>query len=352
MFNIGWCMYMEKRMIYLDILKIIAIIAVVINHSYLFLSSNDLFSYSFKTFLFLAVKFAVPLFLMVSGALLLNKKDTFKDIFGKRIFRVLIPLIVITLIWSLYYKSNLMRIPIYLIGFNEDKIPYWAWYIYVIIAIYLILPFLQKMVKNFEDKDYKMFGLLFLIIPSFISFGCIILQKFFSKILFVTSYITGVIFSKYIALVVIGYYLSKKEITKKIKNVAIFSLIISLLIALVLEILNYIIYDNTSFLLDDCLLPTSIIPAIYIFIIVKYYFDNGVKKEKVKNVIIYMSSLVFGIYLCHAFFINIFYNFEFVKAIFKFNNFIGFIVLDWFVFFISGFIIALLRKIPIINKFL
>ena len=345
-------MDMGKRKIYLDILKIMAIIAVVINHSYLFLSSNDLFSYSFKTFLFLIVKFAVPLFLMVSGALLLNKKDTFKDVFAKRIFRVLIPLIVITLIWSLYYKSNLMRIPIYLIECDADKIPYWAWYIYIIIAIYLVLPFLQKMVKNFKDNDYKMFILLFLIIPSFISFVCIILESFFSKTLFVTSYITGVIFSEYIALVVIGYYLSKKEITRKVKNIAIFSLIFSLFIALFLEILNYTMYNNTSFLLDNCLLPTAIIPAISIFIIVKYYFVNGVKKEKFKSVIIYMSNLVFGIYLCHAFFINIFYNLEFIKTIFEFNNFIGFIVLDFIVLLISGLIIVLLRKIPFINNFL
>ena len=198
----------------------------------------------------------------------------------------------------------------------------------------------------------KMFILLFLIIPSFISFVCIILESFFSKTLFVTSYITGVIFSEYIALVVIGYYLSKKEITKKVKNIAIFSLIFSLFIALFLEILNYTMYNNTSFLLDNCLLPTAIIPAISIFIIVKYYFVNGVKKEKFKSVIIYMSNLVFGIYLCHAFFINIFYNLEFIKTIFEFNNFIGFIVLDFIVLLISGLIIVLLRKIPFINNFL
>ena len=344
---------MKKRTIYLDVLKIVAIIGVVLNHSYWYLSINDLISYSFRTFILLLVKFAVPVFLMVSGALLLNKKDTFKNIFCKRIVRVVIPLIIITLIWSLYYKSNLMRMPIYLIECDVNNgVPYWGWYIYVMIALYLVLPFLQKMVKNFKDKDYQMFILLFLIIPSFVSFGSLILQNFFSKNLFVTDYIMGAVFSQYIALFITGYYLSKKNITKNDKNIAIFSLIVSLLIALILEIINYTVYNNDLLLLDKCLLPTAVIPAISLFVIIKYYFVNGVKKEKVKNSIIYLSNLVFGIYLCHVFFIHIVYNFEFIKVIFEFNSFIGLIVLDSIAIFLSGLVISILRKIPVINKLL
>ena len=341
-----------KRTIYLDILKIIAIVGVVLNHSYWYLSSNNLLSYSVKTFILLAVKFAVPVFLMVSGALLLHKKDSFKNIFCKRILRVLVPLIVITIIWSIFDKKNLMRLPIYLVELDVNNgAPYWGWYIYVLIAIYLVLPFLQKMVKDFKDNDYKMFIILFLFAPSFISFGCKILDVFFSKSIYVTSYITGTIFSEYIALFVAGYYLSKQNITKKGKNVAIITLILSLTVALILEIINYKIY-HSALLLDNCLLPTAIIPAISIFIIIKYYFDDKIKKKSTKKSTIYMSNLVFGIYLFHVFFVQIIYNFNFMKEIFSFNSFIGLLILDLLVFLSSGITALILRKIPIVNKFL
>ena len=341
-----------KRTIYLDILKIIAIIGVVLNHSYWYLASNNLVNYSFKVFILLAVKFAVPIFLMVSGALLLHKKDSFKNVFCKRILRVLVPLIVITVIWSIFDKKNLMRLPIYFAELDVNNgAPYWGWYIYVLIAIYLVLPFLFLFVKNFKDNDYKMFIILFLIIPAFITFGCKILDVFFSKSIYVTSYVTGTIFSEYIALFVTGYYLSKQNITKKGKNVAIIALILSLATALILEIINYTVYNNTI-LLDNCLLPTAIIPAISLFVIIKYYFNDGVKKESAKKSIIYMSNLVFGIYLFHVFFVHIIYNFDFMKAIFSFNSFIGLLILDLLVFLFSGITVTLLRKIPIVNKFL
>lgn len=343
---------MSKRCVYFDVLKILAIIAVIINHSYWFLASNDIILSSLKTFILMSTKFAVPLFIMVSGALLLNKEHSYKEIFSKRIFRVFIPLVVISFLWAIYNGFNLSKVAVYVIRGDMYKFsPYWAWYIYIIIALYLVLPFIKKMINNFSDKDFKVFICLFLMIPSILSFGTIILGTFFHKNLYLSSYITGSCFSQYVGLFVTGYYLANKKITKKEKNLAIISLCLSLLIATIIEMLNNILY-GTTFILDNCLLVTAVIPALALFIISKYYLSKGFKNDRMNKFITDLSNCVFGIYLFHVFVISILIETSIFKSLLNWNSYVGVLTIDISTLLIVTVIVYFVRKIPIVNKFL
>ena len=97
---------MKKRMIYLDVLNILAILAVIMLHH-----NGIVHTYSntraWKTSLIVETIFywAVPIFLMITGATLMNYREKYdtKTFFKKRIFKVVIPFIfwaVIMLLWK------------------------------------------------------------------------------------------------------------------------------------------------------------------------------------------------------------------------------------------------------------
>ena len=94
---------MKKRTRYywIDIIKIIACFMVVVNHTggfiFTFLDNNSFFKYNlFYSICFAVSKIGVPLFIMVSGYLLLGKDYSYKDVLVK-IKRVVVPLVVISL---------------------------------------------------------------------------------------------------------------------------------------------------------------------------------------------------------------------------------------------------------------
>ena len=74
-----------KRTVYLDFIRILAIYMVLFNHTrtsgfVLFTVRRGSFFYPFYLFNAILIKSAVPLFFMVSGALLLGKEESYSQI--------------------------------------------------------------------------------------------------------------------------------------------------------------------------------------------------------------------------------------------------------------------------------
>lgn len=82
------------RKVYIDFLKIIAIYMVLFNHTetkgfVLFTIARTSKLYPLYLFNAIFIKIAVPLFLMTSGALLLGKSESYRDLMNKRFFKYL-----------------------------------------------------------------------------------------------------------------------------------------------------------------------------------------------------------------------------------------------------------------------
>lgn len=78
---------MEKKL-HLEFLRIIAIMLVIFNHTgekgfLLYTIARDSVLYEFYLFSSIACKVAVPLFWMISGALLINKEESISVIYKK-----------------------------------------------------------------------------------------------------------------------------------------------------------------------------------------------------------------------------------------------------------------------------
>lgn len=119
----------DKRILYLDILKVIAVAGVIFNHMYWFIPASNDFYITVRFLLFSIVKPAVPIFIMVTGALMLGRKSSYKEIFTKRIPRVVIAFLIASIIYCLYKGNNPISVFLRIFegevdGKNYDYIPY------------------------------------------------------------------------------------------------------------------------------------------------------------------------------------------------------------------------------------
>lgn len=343
----------SQRVIYLDILKILAILLVIFNHSHFYIYNTNGFIGAIHVILFDFCKIAVPLFVMASGALLLGRESSYKEIFCKRIWRVLVPLIFITMIYSLMYGDNVKEFFLALfMNYNDQYNPYWLWYLYMIMGLYILTPFLQKMIKNFTNKDFKWFILLFVIIISIFNILPVITSMFLGEAKNIRGDFVNLFFPVAIGYYVAGYYFSKQQITSKMNLISIITLIISILIGSIFMYYG-LFYQNLSY--DDMIdysFITVAIPALCVFIICKYYLNKSLKNERLNQLVLAVSCSVFGVYLFHVFLLEKIYKLGFIQTIFDFNQIIGIFILDILVFIILTVFIYLLRKIPLIKKFL
>ena len=102
----------------------------------------------------------VPVFLMITGVLLLGKQESMPDFFRKRFVRILPPL----LFWSLFYMLwNTWEGHSYGAWYDWLKellngpVEFHLWYLYAIVGIYVFVPFLRKIwhaTKPSEKKTY------------------------------------------------------------------------------------------------------------------------------------------------------------------------------------------------------
>lgn len=153
-----------KQHTYIHVLRIIAAFFVIFNHSgdygfYLY-TNYDVGSVHFWIYLVFSVfsKISVPLFFMISGALLLNKPhEPLKDLWGKRILKSLIPLITFSLIYylyTLYWSGEPFRLSVFFRTLYSSDWMYHLWYMYAYIAYLICLPFLRSLVQSLPNKYF------------------------------------------------------------------------------------------------------------------------------------------------------------------------------------------------------
>ena len=161
----------QERMLHIDLLRIIACFSVVMLHSsaqyWYGLPLTDKNWLVINTYDSL-VRFGVPVFVMISGALFLSPEKTIdlKRLYRHNILRLAILYIVWSAIYGLYdclFSDQTM------IGFQDVLTEiysgrYHLWYLPMIIGLYMLLPLFKGWLKNASRKDVQYFLVLFLLL--------------------------------------------------------------------------------------------------------------------------------------------------------------------------------------------
>lgn len=298
-----------KRLLHLDLLRIIAIFFVIFNHTssrgyLLFADRMDSVLYFPYMAVSVLCKVAVPIFFMISGALLLPKQETLAELFSKRILRMVVILVLISVPYYVWlHSSQGLDLPNFFTYIYCNSASTSLWYLYSYIALLLMMPFLRSMVKGMKEKDF-----LYLIVGYVLVSGVIPclefclwktdmpLHKSFDPVLFMTPNI-------FYALV--GYYLEHVLDLGKISRKCL--LLGAVLCVVTLGITCFFTHCQAQ-MLGDCdteqqeLFFNCFIcfPAMMLYVIMKQAC-NKVRNERIQKLLPIYGDAVFGIYLIEKF---------------------------------------------------
>ena len=158
-----------------DLIKFIAITSVIFLHSLCsvyFRIPEHSFDSNVLLTLDALVRYCVPLFIMVSGALLLNenKKFSTKQFYLKRVLPTAIVFLIWLVIYSIFYMyvKNQPFLDFFIAFKGADS--WHLWYLYMLLGLYLITPILRLFVKKVNSKYILLMIALGLVFSYFLSF--------------------------------------------------------------------------------------------------------------------------------------------------------------------------------------
>lgn len=291
---------MREEIPYLHTVRVIACIMVVCLHSLPAFTPNTFVDSAFKIGVIYFTRPCVPLFLMITGVLLLPYKGTdMMSFYKKRISKIFFPL----LFWGIVYSI----LP-YLIGAETVKEMYHnllflpftypseiggiLWYLYILIGIYLIIPFINPII--FEQRRSMQTYIGIWLVASLV----MILKNKLPIILGAASglhsYDLFLYFSGYLGYLFLGKYLHSSE---KIIGGGKKSQIKWIVIFIIAMISIYPIEKITHLQMTAFLYFPAIIMSACIFILLKNACiqPEGILYKFIKEI----SALSFGIYLSH-----------------------------------------------------
>ena len=158
-------------MVYLDNARIVAILAVITLHvsgDFLLVGEVGEASWWLANVIESATRWCVPVFVMISGALLLDpaKHESSSEFYKKRLHRVGLPLVF----WSFFFLSWIAIQQWFIWGYVDFVLllenllagtPYYhLWYLYMVIFLYLFTPLLRVVVKQTSRPTLIFFTLV------------------------------------------------------------------------------------------------------------------------------------------------------------------------------------------------
>jgi len=353
----------RKRAVHFDLVRFIGTYAVVQLHiatPWLWRESDTGTAIWITCLLFDTIgRAGVPIFLMISGALLLSHEEPYGKFFKKRLTRVFVPL----LFWTVIYEIRLLLDQHYMHGgITSDD--WWTflknplagpvydhlWFLYMIIGMYLVTPLLRRIVPllNRTDQWY----LLALWIFSDIALP--ILYHYFD---FSLGFNIPIV-TPYLGFYMMGYFLMHHQFTPKQIRLAWVALIVSYLYNV-----GITWYDSTEHGSMQVFWLSHHRPGVFImagsaFILLEHYAMRAFANfsEKKFKTLAWLGSSTFGIYLLHPLIIELFEGiFMGVIGIYPpAMHIVPFIAIPVASVIVTGItlgIVTLMQRTPLLNKF-
>ena len=287
----------DNRIIWMDAIRVIAVLMVLIIHSPLPTGEPNIF---LSIYNYMSAP-TIGLFFMISGALLLPVRDTSTKLFYiKRLSKVGFPLIV----WSIFYilvsaSNNDMTFNYFLnklIIIPFAPIKGVLWFVYTLVGLYFISPIITPWLKKASQKEL-LFVLFLWMITLFLPYISIFLPGAYN----VNGSITNSLFyfSGYIGYFLLGYYLRTYPFKFSSKNLTL-GLLSFLLVGVFIPIYFYINpsdrVDN-SLIFNYLVINIALMSSIIFITIQKINFSINF----LNKILVEVSKMSFGIYLLHIF---------------------------------------------------
>ncbi len=304
---------MKNRNLSIDALRILSIIFVLSNHLfYPVFSRPDFYngaSWWIALFIYSLSLVAVPIFIMVSGYLLIDREDTIQKSIKRAIEKLLIPLLFwfgFYLIWKINYRSqtfSLLDIWQYLISGNL----FVYYFLVILIGLYALLPIFQLLAKHGSHRLH-----LYITYGSFIVTWVLGIVNYFALTPYGTSSVTW--WLPFVAYFWWGFMCKKVNFKTESKKFlwlfGITYLLILLLgrLGILLHTIDFLVaYQDGIYYWHSYLSPMVSLMAVGLF---TWFINNQslgrfFDHKLVHWIIQTLAPVTYGVYLVHAFVIDV-----------------------------------------------
>lgn len=351
-----------ERKTYCDYLRVAATFAVVVLHvAASKWSAADVNGTTWKAFNFYnsAVRWGVPIFIMISGSLFLNREIRIKSIYSKYVPRMLAAFIT----WSLFYvltsPDALQNGLLSAIREHWKEIAlghYHMWFILMISGIYMAMPIFKRIVS--DETAAKYYLLLAFLFTFALPWVTNLLTDFAADKSGTLSSAIGIFNTDIKALsmevvmgygffFVLGYYLDRIDLSRRARIVIYMLGIIGFIITVLADLKLSIMTQQPVLKYYDNFSVNVLLEAVSVHTFFKYREYNA---EKINSLAAVLSKYSFGAYLIHVFFLDTASQ-RFGITTLSFNAIASVPVISCAVFVLSMTVSAILNHIPVIKKY-
>ncbi|KAA5549057.1 acyltransferase [Adhaeribacter rhizoryzae] len=331
----------KEHLPWVDVLRVLACLLVIISHACgPFVGHTDKYSDEFLAGAYMGslVRSCVPLFVMISGVLLLPVTTDMTTFYAKRLKKLILPFVfwslMLPILFYLYVNSGLKNInsnllpadytwqttiqKMYTFVFNFNYDTTALWYVYMLIGLYLFMPIISAWLKQASKRDLHWF-LLFWIISMGVPYLEIVAPHFgytgnygnrgVLGVSFWNAFGTFYYFAGFLGYLVLAFYLIKYPLNWSWRR--------TLAVAIPLFLVGYAV-TTAGFILIQQYFPGSyasleiiwyfyginvILMTLPIFMVIQK------SNPKARPWLSKMAALSFGIFLCHYIFVHLSYDF-------------------------------------------
>lgn len=292
-----------------------------------------------------SMMWAVPCFIMVTGALLLEteRKITYKKLFGKYILRIFAALVIFGMVFRVFdiiMDKEPVSVAAFLKGLYEIFTgTSWShiWYLYLLIGLYLLLPFYKKVVDNSSAKEIKYLLAVYIIFLSILP----MLEIWGINCGFYIHVST--IYPFYL----FGGYAIYKHIYRPGKAASLGMFIIGTLLIIGCTVVRWI-YDIPSMeILWGYSSLFVIMQAVGFFALLKDVKHTGFRA--VKWLLLKLDECSFGVYLIHMIFVRLILRYMGFNP-YENGGILAFVAVIAGILVISYAITWILKRIPFLKK--
>ena len=293
---------MSERKLSYDYIRVIACICIIGIHATVYQETDiqgktEMLNYILHSF----SRIGLPVFFMLSGALILNSKKEISvwKFYGSRFVKMILPFVLYSLFYILLKKAgwhitNIFAREVWediittvcegIISITQNYQTVQLWFMYSIIGLYITAPFLKIMLQNMTPKQLT--ELVAII------FGMRCLFSYFPQIAGYSLMISDYIFSGWVIYFILGYYVVQDFLKPYYRYIVLGGL-------LVFSISMYMAINIESFRNNGHfdLAPHMMIQAVAFFII--FYGNEFVFKKytKLNKIVSFISKYTFSMYM-------------------------------------------------------
>ena len=342
----------SERSVSFDILRIISALSIIIMH----ITTDRFYSlqlgsreWTINASINSLFHFGVPIFVMISGALFLNphKQISIKHLYIHNILR----LVIVLFVWNCFYGINdffqYKASPKFLVWEIADGRNH-LWFLPMIIGLYILQPILHRWITNASEKEIHYFIAVFFVVQ--IIWETLETLQISDFITLLSKYRSIPMMCGYIGYFVIGsavvHYGFLREKKKLVYILGIIGMLLSPFAIIGHSKIKQIPMASTV----DSFSVLTFVFAVAIFCLVTDLFDKKHFGERATAIIANIGRDTFGLYLCHMGIIEIITPLR--DWYYSMSPLLGVPVYAISIFFIGICISAVLRRIPVIGRYI